>query len=88
MFNENLLFVVTCSHRKYYVTFGHIISSPEPLGAQGELMVYHSSRSPSGVRRPSASVHHFQSSTSLKPLGHLKPNFMWSLLWKGERKFI
>ena len=32
-----------------------IISSPEPLGSQGELIVYPSSRRPS-VRRPSASV--------------------------------
>ena len=29
--------------------------------------------------------HHFQRS-SLKPLGQSKPNFMWSLLGKGERK--
>ena len=37
-------------------------------------------------RRPS--VHHFQRSSSLKPLGQSKPNFMWSLLGKGEQKFI
>ena len=29
-----------------------IISSPEPLGSQGELIVYPSSRHPSVVRRP------------------------------------
>ena len=32
--------------------------------------------------------HHFQTSSPLKPLGQSKPNFMWSLLGKGERKFI
>ena len=58
-----------------------IFSSPEPLGSQGELIVYPSSRRPSVV-------HHFQISSSLKPLGQSKPNFMWSLLGKGERKFI
>ena len=35
-----------------------VFSSPEPLGSQGELIVYPSSRRPS-VRRPSY-VHHFQ----------------------------
>ena len=32
--------------------------------------------------------HHFQTCFPLKPLGQSKPNFMWSLLGKGERKFI
>ena len=32
-------------------------------------------------------VNHFQISTP-KPLGQSKPNFIWSLLGKGERKFI
>ena len=32
--------------------------------------------------------HHFQTSSPLKPLGQSKPNFMWSLLGKGERKFV
>ena len=31
---------------------------------------------------------HFQTSSPLKPLGLLKPNFMWSLLGMGERKFV
>ena len=36
--------------------FGRIFSSPEPLGSQGELIVYPSSRRPSSVvRRPSSS---------------------------------
>ena len=31
---------------------------------------------------------HFQTSSPLKPLGRLKPNFMWSLHGMGERKFV
>ena len=58
-----------------------IISSPEPLGSQGELIVYPSSWRPSVVRR-------FQRSSSLKPLGQSKSKFMWSILGKGESKFI
>ena len=43
----------------------------------------------SGVRRLSSVVRpQFQMSSPLKPLGQLKPNFMCSLLCKGERKFI
>ena len=36
--------------------------------------------------RPSVRSH-FQTSSPLKPLGQSKPNCMWSLLGKGERKF-
>ena len=64
-----------------------LFSSPEPLGSQGELIVYPWS----GVRRRPSSVvvrSHFQTSSPLKPLDQSKPNFMWSLLGKGERKFI
>ena len=32
--------------------------------------------------------HHFQRSSSLKPLGQSKPNFMWSFIGKRERQFI
>ena len=52
-----------------------VFSSPEPLGSQGELIVYPASR------RPSYVVHHFQRSSSLKQLGQSKPNF---ILGKGE----
>ena len=31
---------------------------------------------------------HFQTSSPQKPLGRLKPNFMWSLLGTTERKFV
>ena len=44
----------------------------------GELIVYPWS----GVRRrrPSSVAHNAQTSSSQKPLGRSKPNFMWSLL--------
>ena len=85
-----LLMLVTTHHTKHMLNYEyltsarimHIFSSPEPLGSQGELIVY-----PSRRRRPS-SLHHFQRSSFLKPLGQSKPNFMWSLLGKGERKFV
>ena len=50
------------------------ISSPEPSGSQGELIVYPCSVVRPSVRRPSV-VHHFQRSSSLKQLGQSKPNF-------------
>ena len=36
----------------------------------------------------SPSIHHFQRSSSPKPLGQSKPNFMWSLHGSGEWKFV
>ena len=55
----------------------------------GELIGYPWIRCPS-VRLSSLSVvrPHFQTSSPPKPLGQSNPNFMWSLLDKGERKFI
>ena len=67
--------------------FTILFSSPEPSGSQGELIVYPWS----GVRRTSSVVvvrSHFQTSSPLKPLDRSKPNCMWSLLEKGERKFM
>ena len=32
--------------------------------------------------------HNNETSTPLKPLGQSKPNFIWSILGKGERKYI
>ena len=49
----------------------------------GELIVY-----PCSGVRPSSVVHRFQRSSPLKPLGQSKPNFIWSILRKGEQKFI
>ena len=81
-----------------FVEFGHkifkyrynpfIFSSPEPLGSRGELIVYPCS----GVRcRGRCRCRRRQqclTSSPLKPLGQSKPNYMWSLLGKGEQKFI
>ena len=63
-------------------------SSPEPLGSLGELIGYPWIRRPSSVVRPSSVRPHFQTSSTLKRLGQSKPNFMWSLIGKGERKFV
>ena len=32
--------------------------------------------------------HNTETSSPLKPLGQSKPKFIWSILGKGERKFI
>ena len=53
----------------------------------GELIGYPWIRRPSSSVRLSSVRSHFQTS-SLKPLGQSKPNFMWSLLGKGEQKFV
>ena len=45
-------------------------------------------RRPSFVVRCRPSVHHFQRSSSPKPLGQSRPNFMWRLHGSGKRKFI
>ena len=65
-----------------------IISSPEPLGSQDELIVYPSSRRPSVRPSVGVVVHNAQRSSSPKPLGRSRPNFMWSLLGLGERYFV
>ena len=59
------------------------ISSPEPKAHHGAYRIPMGPSSSSVVVRS-----HFQTSSPLKPLGQSKPNFMWSLLGKGERKFI
>ena len=63
----------------------NVISSPEPSGSQGELIVYPFSGVCNGG---GGRLQQFQTSSPLKPLGQSKPNFMWSLLGKGEQKFI
>ena len=42
----------------------------------------------SGVRRRCRDCQQFQTSSPLKPLGQSKPNYMWSILGKGEQTFI
>ena len=38
--------------------------------------------------RPSSVRQHFQTSSTLKPLGQLNSNFIWRLLRTRERKFV
>ena len=58
-----------------------IIISPEPLGSQGELIVY-----PSRRRPPFSKI--FLSETAWPIKAKSKPNFMWSIFGKAEPKFI
>ena len=57
------------------------ISSPEPLGSQGELIVYPSSRRPSSVHRPQCS-NIFSSETA----GPIKAKFYVEPPWVGGTK--
>ena len=70
--------------------YSHLIfiSSPEPLGSQGELIVYPSSRRPS-VRRPSASVvvrPPFLKIFSSETAWPIKAKFYVGLPWEGGTK--
>ena len=56
------------------VWYQRLFSSPEPI-------VYQS------LQRLSV-LQHFQTSSSLKPLGKLNSNFIWRLLRMRERKFV
>ena len=70
----------------YIVIFSDILLAHLSQRLIGELIGYPWSgvRRPSAVR-PSSSVRpQFQTSSFLKPLGQSKPNFMWSLVGKGE----
>ena len=66
-----------------------VFSSPEPKAHQSAYRIPMDPASVGVRRRPSSVVRsHFQTSSPLKPLGQSKPNFMWSLIGKGERKFV
>ena len=74
-----------------------LFSSPEPKAPRWAISIPMTPASvvrPSSVRRPSvvrpSSVvrQHFQTSSSLKPLGQLNWNFTWRLLRMGELKFV
>ena len=56
-----------------------LFSSPEPLGSQGELIVYPSSRRPS-VRRPPFSKIFSETAWSIKPKFYVEPP------WEGGTK--
>ena len=71
----------------------HIIDHLKQKMLHPLLLLAHLSRRLIGELRythapASVVVHHFQMSFPLKPLCQSKPNFMWSLLGKRERKFI
>ena len=71
---------------RVYVFIQKFISSPEP---KAHRWAYRIPMDPASVVVCPSSVRpHFQTSSPLKQLGQSKPNFMWSLLGKGERKFI
>ena len=68
-----------------------LISSPEPLGSFGELIVQVGLCRPSSVvRRRPHSLNIFSSETASpqKLLGQSKSNFIWSLHGMGERNFV
>ena len=72
----------------------------QPIYCQQVLLFVYSSSEPKAqcwaykIGRPLSSVcmyvvfQYFQTSSLQKPLGRLKPNFMWILLGTGERKFV
>ena len=61
---------------------GYVISSPEPLGSQGELIVYPSSRRPFVVRPPFSKIFSSETAWPIKAKFYVEPP------WEGERKFI
>ena len=67
----------------YYSKYFHAFLAHQSQRLTGELIGY-----PWSGVRPLSVRPQFQTSSPLKPLGQSKPNFMWSLLGKGEQKFI
>ena len=65
----------------YKTAFTPVFSSPEP---KAHCCAYSIGRH----RRSSSVCQHFQTSSPQKPLGQLKPNFMWRLYGSGERKLL
>ena len=70
---EIILLILSWKHR--------FLSLPEPSGSQRKLMYTNAPASLSVVCFPLSVVNNVL-------LGQSKPSFMWSLLWKGEQKFI
>ena len=69
----------------FSVMVGCFFSSPEPKAPRWAVSIPMTPASI--VCRPS--VHqHFQTSSSLKPLGQLNSNFIWRLLRMGEPKLV
>ena len=58
----------------FHLTCVHIISSPEPLGSQGELIVYPSSRRPSSsVRPPFSKIFSSETAWPIKAKFYVEP---------------
>ena len=64
----------------------HIVCSPEPLGSQGELIVYPPSRRPSVRRRPSSVRSPFLKIFSSETAWPIKAKFYVGLPWEGGTK--
>ena len=67
----------------YFCELSHIydfISSPEPLGSQGELIVYPSSRRPSVVRPPFQKIFFSETAWPIKAKFYVEPP------WEGGTK--
>ena len=62
-------------------------------GQMDRIFMFMKKFGPRGLSAPARGYihvcdHNVQTSSSLKPLGQSKPNFMWSIIRKGERKFV
>ena len=80
LFIFQIILIINCTRCSYLNTL-RIFSAHLSRRLTGELIVY------PWIWHPSLRSH-FQTSSPLKPLGQSKPNFKWSLLGKGERKFL
>ena len=74
-----------CTEEKFGIKLA-LVSSPEPLGSQGELIVYASSRRPSSVRRPSVRRPQCSSIFSSETAGPIKAKFYVEPPWVGGTK--
>ena len=77
---------VELKHGLSYIYLSHIyffdpvFSSPEPLGSQGELIVYPSSRRPSVVRPPLSKIFFSETAWPIKARFYVEPP------WEGGTK--
>ena len=74
-----------CKNDNFQMKIFDIFSSPEPLGSQGELIVYPSSRRPSSVRRPSVRPP-FSKIFSSETAWPIKAKFYVEPPWEGGTK--
>ena len=89
-FSENVFIKDNCT-ASHFSKFKRLIvfSSPEPLGSQGELIVYPWIRRPSGRRRPSSVVRRpftFSNIFSSETAWPIKAKFYVEPPWEGGTK--